>query len=143
MIRECKSQMLSYLIRDIRSFIGLIVLHGTDMLDGLKQNEKNNMHAIITMYYQQNNMFNSGVHTCVNRIISIFQPHIRPIVRGKSKSPTEFGAKIGASVVNGYTFIDHHSWDAYNESMDLPLHIDLYQKRFGFLPKEFMQTRFI
>ena len=136
MIKECKSQMLSYLIRDIRSFIGLIAVHGTGLLDSLKQNEKNNMRAIITMYHQQNEMFKSGVHTCANRIISIFQPHIRPIVRGKSKSPTEFGAKIGASVVNGYTFIDHHSWGAYNESVDLPLQIELYQKRFGLLKSE-------
>lgn len=135
MIKECKSQMLSYLIRDIRSFIGLIAVHGTDLLDGLKENEKRNMRAIISMYHQQNEMFKLGVHTCTNRIVSIFQPHIRPIVRGKSKSPTEFGAKIGASVVNGYTFIDHHSWGAYNESVDLPLQIELYQKRFGFLPK--------
>ena len=46
----------------------------------------------------------------------------------------EFGAKIGASVVEGYTFIDHHSWDAYNESSDLPLQIKLYKERFGYLP---------
>lgn len=63
-----------------------------------------------------------------------FQSHVRPIVRGKSKSPTEFGAKIGASIVNGYTFIDHHSWDAYNESTDLTHQIELYRQRFGFLP---------
>lgn len=42
------------------------------------------------------------------------QPHIRPIVRGKLKSPTEFGVKIGACIVKGYSFVDHHSWDAYN-----------------------------
>lgn len=39
----------------------------------------------------------------------------------KSQTPTEFGAKIGASIVKGYTFVDHYSWDAYNESADLPL----------------------
>ena len=37
---------------------------------------------------------------------SIFQPHVRAIVRGKAKARTEFGAKIGASIVEGYTFID-------------------------------------
>ena len=64
----------------------------------------------------------------------IFQPHVRPIVRGKSKAPTEFGAKIGAAVYEGYTFIDHHSWDAYNESTDLSLQIQLFKERFGYLP---------
>lgn len=69
-------------------------------------------------------MFKDGTHTCADRIVSIFQPHVRPIVHGKSKSPTEFGARIVASVVKGYTFVDHHSWDAYNESADLALQIE-------------------
>ena len=42
-----------------------------------------------------------------NRIVSIYQPHLRTIVRGKAK--VEFGAKIGASIVNGYTYVDHLS----------------------------------
>jgi hypothetical protein len=46
----------------------------------------------------------------------------------------EFGAKIGVSIVEGYNFIDHHSWDAYNECADLQLQIDKYKERFGCLP---------
>ena len=46
----------------------------------------------------------------------------------------QFGAKIGASIVEGYTFIDHHSWEAYNESQDLLLQIQLFKERFGYLP---------
>ena len=69
-----------------------------------------------------------------NRIVSIYQPHLRPIVRGKAK--VEFGAKIGASIVNGYTYVDHLSWDAYNESSDLAMQLELYKKRFGMLPQE-------
>ena len=136
MIHHGKSQMLAYLIRDIRSFTNLIAIHGTELLNGLKRYEQRTMRAIITMYHQQQEMFKAGIHTCNNRIISIFQPHLRPIVRGKTKSPTEFGAKMGVSVVSGYTFIDHHSWDAYNESTDLEVQIRLYRERFGCLPKE-------
>ena len=79
-------------------------------------------------------MFEEKKYQCKDRIISIFQLHVRPIVRGESKNPTEFGAKIGAAVYEGYTFIDHHSWDAYNESSDLSLQIQLFKKRFGYLP---------
>jgi hypothetical protein len=79
-------------------------------------------------------MFEEGSHTCANRIVSIFQPHLRPIVRGKAKAKTEFGAKIGVSVCGGYSFVDHHSWDAYNEGADMSLQIDLYVKRFGCFP---------
>lgn len=59
----------------------------------------------------------------------------------KSKSPTEFGAKIGVSVVDGYTFIDNHSWNAYNEQSDLSLQIELYRQRFGYLPAEIYADR--
>ena len=76
----------------------------------------------------------TGEHSCKDRIVSIFQPHVRPIVRGKASAKVEFGAKIGVSIVKGYNFIDHHSWDAYNEGADLQLHIDKYQERFGCLP---------
>ena len=71
-----------------------------------------------------------------DRIVSIYQPHLRPIVRGKAKAKVEFGAKIGASIVNGYTYVDHLSWDAYNESSDLAMQLELYKKRFGMLPQE-------
>ena len=133
-IRTAKSLLLTYLIRDLRSFINLIGVNGTHLLDSLNRQERKIVVAIVKMYYQQLQMFKDGTHACADRIVSIFQSHVRPIVRGKSKSPTEFGAKIGASIVKGYTFVDHHSWDAYNESTDLLLQIELYRQRFGFLP---------
>ena len=37
-------------------------------------------------------------------------------------------------MVGGYTFIDHFSWDAYNESEDMERHIKAYYERFGYLP---------
>lgn len=79
-------------------------------------------------------MYDTKTLQCDNRIVSVFQPHVRPIVRGKSKSKVEFGEKVGAAVTNGYTFIDHFSWDAYNESVDLKTHVEAYIARFGYLP---------
>ena len=58
--------------------------------------------------HQQDEMHRTGSHHCPNRIVSIFQPHVRPIVRGKAGANVEFGAKTGMSVVEGYNFIDHH-----------------------------------
>lgn len=133
-IQKGKSLLLTYLIRDLRSFVNLIAVNGTHLFDALNRHQRKVATAIIKMYHQQLQMFKDGTHSCADRIISIFQSHVRPIVRGKSKSPTEFGAKIGASIVKGYTFVDHHSWAAYNESSDLALQIELYRQRFGFLP---------
>ena len=88
------------------------------------------------MYEQQKMMFEQNVRRCADRIISIYQPHLRPIVRGKAKTKVEFGAKVGASIVHGYTYVDHLNWDAYNESSDLVTQMELYKKRFGMLPRE-------
>ncbi len=51
-------------------------------------------------------MYDAKTHTVQGRIVSISQPHIRPIVRGKVSAPVEFGAKMTISVVDGYVFTD-------------------------------------
>lgn len=81
-------------------------------------------------------MYDNDVRSYLDHIVSIFQSHVRSIVRGKAGRKTEYGAKIGASVVNGFTYIDHLSWDAYNEEYDLILQINTYKERFGYYPQE-------
>lgn len=133
LIRSTISAMLSYLNKDLRKLAELVVEYRGSK-DFLQPHEQRILRATFDMYSQQLEMFDEKKHQCKDRIISIFQPHVRPIVRGKSKAPTEFGAKMGAAVYEGYTFIDHHSWDAYNESTDLSLQILLFKERFGYLP---------
>ena len=133
MVRETIGVMLNYLHKDIRILMDLLAKDKT-YYECLFLYEKRTLTAILKMYHQQEEMYRLKNHTCANRILSIFQPHVRAIVRGKAKARTEFGAKIGASIVEGYTFIDHHSWDAYNESQDLLLQIHLFKERFGYLP---------
>jgi hypothetical protein len=70
-----------------------------------------------------------------DRIVSIFQPHVRPIKRGKAGASTEFGAKISVSMVKGYSFVDRLSWDSYNESEDLKTQVQRFYQRFGCHPK--------
>jgi hypothetical protein len=67
--------------------------------------------------------------------VSISQPHVRPIVRGKARADVEFGAKISISLVDGYCYADRLSWEAYNESGDLKWQIEEYRKRFGVYPE--------
>ena len=56
---------------------------------------------------QQLWMYEEKTNSIEDRIVSITQPHIRPIVRGKAGKPVEFGAKISASYVDGYVFLDY------------------------------------
>jgi len=69
-----------------------------------------------------------------DRIVSINKSHVRPIKRGKAGANVEFGAKISASVVNGFVFVDRISWDNFNECTNLKDQIKAYKKRFGFYP---------
>ena len=51
----------------------------------------NRLEVIPIVYAQQKEMFMSGKRSCEDRIVSLEQPHVRPIVRGKRPNPTEFG----------------------------------------------------
>jgi hypothetical protein len=93
------------------------------------------LETIELVYEQQLFMWENRVHSVENRIVSLSQPWIRPIVRGKAKAKTEFGAKLDISVVNGFTRLEHSSFDAYNESENLVEIIERFRAREGHYPK--------
>lgn len=136
LVKDALTRMLPLLYRDILTLLNLIGVDD-ETYGRFNCTQKRTIQAVIDMYHQQEEMLREGKHTCENRIVSIHQPHVRPIVRGKAKAKVEFGAKIGVSIVSGYSFIDHHSWDAYNEASDLTVHIEKYKERFGCEPKRF------
>lgn len=137
LLSSCMERMVHLLSKSISVTINTIAKMPIGLTLWLKRRDADAFGSTIRMLWQQKDMLERRVHQCKDRIISIFQPHVRPIVRGKNKAKVEFGAKIGASIVNGYTFIDHHSWDAYNESEDLLTHLRKYKMRFGCLPRLF------
>lgn len=67
--------------------------------------------------------------------MNIYQPHVRPIPRGKAKSKTEFGSKLGVGLDNGYARINTFSWEAYNESTDLKHQVEAYRTIHGHYPE--------
>lgn len=62
-----------------------------------------------------------------HRIVSIDRPYIRPIIRGKENKRVEFGAKVNNIQIDGISFIEHHSFEAFNEGIRLKECIE-YQK---------------
>ncbi len=69
-----------------------------------------------------------------DRIVSVWKPHVRPIVRGKAGCPVEFGAKLSIAVIEGMSFVDRLSFDAYNECGDLIGQAVAYHRRTGHWP---------
>lgn len=90
--------------------------------------------VIPTVYQQQKEMYDNHTHACKNRIVSLEQPHVRPIQRGKRPNPTEFGQKLHLSVVDGYTFLEQTSWSNFNEGCDLQAAVEDYARKFGCYP---------
>ncbi len=90
--------------------------------------------VITEVYRQQLWMYENESKRIDDRIVSITQPHVRPIVRGKAGKPVEFGAKISVSCFDEYVFLDHLSWDNFNESGDLQKQIEEYKNYTGYYP---------
>ena len=90
--------------------------------------------VITEVYRQQLWMYKNESNRIDDRIVSISQPHIRPIIRVKVGKTVEFGAKLSVSCFDNYVFLDHLSWDNFNESGDLKAQIEEYKNYTGYYP---------
>jgi transposase, IS5 family len=131
-IRKAIGQQLRYLKRNL-GHIDHMIEEG--LLVYLSKRLYRLLLVIKELYRQQLWMYENRSHSISDRIVSIYQPHVRPIVRGKVRTPVEFGAKVSISLVDGFSFVDRIDWDAYNESCDLEEQIKRYKQRFGFYPE--------
>jgi hypothetical protein len=107
-LRQAIRNQLTYIRCNLRSIDRQIMNGQSGMLNGKQKRE---LETIRKVYEQQTEMLKERKHSVKDRIVSISQPHIRPIVRGKPSAQTEFGAMVGIHVINGYAFVDNISWD--------------------------------
>ena len=131
-IRKTLGQQLRFVRRPLNT-IDQLAEHVPLTL--LSRYQYRNLLIVHELYRQQQVMYDQRCHRISGRIVSISQPHVRPIVRGKASAPTEFGAKLSASLVNGAAFLDRLDWDPFNESGDLIGQIETYKQRFGCYPE--------
>jgi hypothetical protein len=66
------------------------------------------------IYSQQHAYFYKGEKPKA-RIVSLDKDYIRPIVRGKETKAVEFGAKVNKFQIDGISFIEHLSFEAFHE----------------------------
>jgi len=131
--RTAIRKQLGYIRRDI-GYIVEFVKSGVRLTP--KQQELLNL--LTTVYEQQRLMFENHTHSIPDRIVSISQPWVRPIVRGKAKAKTEFGAKLHISLVDGYARIERLSFDAFNEADDFFRVVERYRQRYGRYPSRIL-----
>lgn len=133
-IRKGIGQQLRYLSRNLKNIDKLLDRTG-DMGFPLEHRDQRIYWVIQHIYEQQAQMYKEHNHSIENRIVNIYQPYVRPIVRGKDKAQVEFGAKLGVSIQNGYARINTLSWEAYNEGTDLKKQVEAYKKLNGCYPE--------
>ena len=131
--RKAIGKQLQYLKRNLNHLDRMIALGLT--LEVLSKQQYKRLLVVTEIYRQQELMWSNRQTRIDDRIVSIFQPHIRPIVRGKAGKPVEFGAKLSASCFDGYVFLDRISWDNFNESVELKKQVEAFKKLTGVEPE--------
>ena len=134
--REAIRKQLQYLRRDLSAI-------DTMLQSGLKISSKQELRfeTLRKIYEQQKYMYDNHTHSVPDRIVSVSQPFIRPIVRGKAGKPVEFGAKLDISVSDGWTRLECWSFDAYNEATKLIETIERYREREGHYPERVLADK--
>ena len=132
-IRKSLGKQLRYIRRDLRH-VGDLVAAGSD-LGLLGAYDYRSLLVATEIYRQQHQMCQEKTRSTPDRIVSLSQPWVRPIVRGKAQAKTDYGANISIGVTSGYTTLHRLSWDAYNECGDLPAQAETYRKAHGSYPE--------
>jgi len=129
-------QQLQYLRRNLKHIEGLLAHWPIGTKLPLPRWLLHRYWVIQHLYEQQWQMYCDKVRRCDDRIVSISQPYVRPIVRGKQSKSVEFGAKLSVSLSGqGLARVDHLRWDAFHEGLDLKSQVEAYRARYGDYPK--------
>ena len=129
-IRKAIKKQLQYIRRNLK-IVDKLQEDGNVLSEWYEER----LSTIRTLYEQQLYMYSNVTHKVEDRIVSLGQPWVRPIVRGKAKTKCEFGAKIDVSVSNGFIRLEHSSFDAYNESVNFIEIVERYHEREGHYPE--------
>ena len=129
--RRMIMRLLGLLGKILGEIHGQLRVHPNEKL--LSDRQLDILDTITKVYRQQKNHFKSGDsrESIPNRIVSVSKPYVRPIVRGKENKSVEFGAKCNNILIDGISFIEKLSFNAFNEGTRLKHCVSLAQKLTG------------
>lgn len=122
--------------RSLVLFLGRLLERYDQLLESgsshpLSDAQQIRLRTIRRLYAQQKEHIDYPGRKIQDRIVSLDKPYVRPIIRGKETKAVEFGAKVHLLQVDGINFIEHLSYDAFNEGIRLQQGIWLHQRYFG------------
>ncbi len=129
-------QQLQYLRRNLKHIEALLVFwrQGTPL--PLSRGLLYRYWVIQHIYAQQWEMYQNKSRRCDDRIVSISQPYVRPIIRGKLDRSVEFGSKLSVSLTGeGIARVDHLRWNAFHEGNDLISQVQAFRSHYGHYPE--------
>lgn len=132
--KKLRKRLLKFLGSLMQSSDELLLNHKASTLSG-KQALKYN--TVKTLYGQKLERMYCNAKEVKGGIVSIAKPYIRPIVRCKETKPVEFGAKVNKLQVDGISFIEHLSFDAFNEGIRLKQGIVLHYIIYKYITDQF------
>lgn len=126
--RKLRKQLLGFLIRLIEQVKTLEQKYALSFSNRYQRRWK----TVLKIYEQQHHKaYGPATEPVKNRIVSLSKPYIRPIVRGKETKAVEFGAKVNKLQIDGISFIEHFSYEAFNEGTRYQNGIYLQRGFFG------------
>lgn len=131
-----RRKQLGYVSRE-PGFIDAPVADGAE----LSERQMAVLQVIHELHTQQFETQEKRTRKVENRIVSIEQPWARPIVRGKTHANTEFGAKMHLCIEDGWSIVEHMSFDAYNEAARLVASAEAYFERHGHWPERILADK--
>ena len=138
-IRGAIRKQLQYVRRNLETINGQIEQGA--LLKGISEDLGKKLPTISKLYAQQKQMYDEHTHKVEGRIVSIAQPWLRPIVRGKANAPVEFGAKAATVRIGGFSFMIHMDYENFPEAQYLEKSVEEYRRIFGFYPSAVIGDR--
>lgn len=135
MIRRAKREMLQFVRRNVCQINELI--KEANEVTSKKFEEK--LKLAEKIFEQQYEMYRTNTKSITDRVVSFYRGYVRPMKRGKSGRPVEFGPKGALSFVGGFLFLDMFSHDNFSEAQNgiVKRQIENYEGRFEKKPPSF------
>lgn len=124
---KLRRRLLALLSKQIGQWNSICKIHTAGIILTAEQSKR--LRALKEVYRQQSAL--AQKKEVKHRIVSIDRPYIRPIVRGKENKRVEFGAKVNNIQIDGISFIEHHSFEAFNEGVRLKNCVEYQQELTG------------
>lgn len=129
-----RRRSLLHLLQKLLGQLQVILNRGGALIasiKGIKPGIFDRLKTIRTVLQQQRYHYDQPDKPIAHRIVSLYKPYLRPIVRGKENKAVEFGAKVHQMQVGGCNFIEHLDYEAFHEGNRLKKAVWQHRQWFG------------